>query len=146
MKSAGIVGLAFITLASACTIVAPGNPDGGGKPMPIPIPIRPDALPQPKPLEASVLVVANLERSSANLADQYAGVMAGLGTYLQKVGLDLQNMGLIATYGDHWGPRLLLGRQAGAVQSASLQLIITAALAGNVNIQDYDHLLPYIGS
>ena len=37
-----------------------------------PIPVRPDALPPPKPLKASVLDVVNLQRSSANLADKYA--------------------------------------------------------------------------
>src|SRR3954470_19437176 len=106
----------------------------------IPIPIRPAALPPPKPLQASVLVVANLERSSANLADQYAKIMLGLSGYLQKVGLDLENMGLIATYGDHWGPRLLLGRREGAAPNPTLELLLTAAIAGNAPVQDYDHL------
>ena len=81
----------------------------------IPIPLRPDALPPPKPLEASVLVVANLDRSSANLADHYARMHAAASaTYLGTVGLQLENMGLIATYGDKYGPRLLLGRRAGS--------------------------------
>src|SRR5437660_9249179 len=111
MKTLAVWGLGVFALASACTIVAPGKDDGGMTTI-IPIPIRPDALPPPKPLEASVLVVANLERSSANLADKYAAIMGGLSTYLQSVGLNLANMGLIATYGDHYGPRLLLGRRA----------------------------------
>jgi hypothetical protein len=89
--------------------------------------------------------VANLERSSANLATRYAGIITGLGAYLQHVGINLENMGLISTYGDHWGPRLLLGRRAGATPSPSLQLLLSAALGG-ANIQDYDHLLPIIGS
>jgi hypothetical protein len=133
-----------LALAAGCTVVAPGNPDAG-KTMLIPIPIKPDALPPPKPLQASVLVVANLERSSANLADQYAKIMLGLSGYLQKVGLELENMGLIATYGDHWGPRLLLGRREGAAPNPTLELLLTAAIAGNAPVQDYDHLLPLIG-
>jgi len=148
MKSALWLGFGFAAAALAtvgCTVVAPGNPDAG-KTMIIPIPIRPDALPPPKPLEVSVLVVANLERSSANLADRYAAILGGLGTYLQQVGLQIENMGLIATYGDHYGPRLLLGQRADAAPSPSLQLILSAALQGSTTVQDYDHLLPYIGS
>jgi len=140
-----MLGFAAFVTATGCTVVAPPNPDASMT-MIIPIPIRPDALPPPRPLKASVLVVANLDRSSANLADRYAAVMTGLGAYLQSVGLELENMGLIATYGDHWGPRLLLGRRAGATPSPSLQLLLSAALGGNINIQDYDHLLPLIGS
>ena len=142
------VSLGFAAAAVAavgCTVVAPGNPDAGMT-MIIPIPIRPDALPPPKPLQASVLVIANLERSSANLADRYAGVIGLLGTYLQQVGLQIENMGLIATYGDHWGPRLLLGQRADTAPSPSLQLLLGAAVQGSVNVQDYDHLLPVIGA
>jgi len=145
VKSLAMLGVAVFVTASACTVVAPGNPDGGSMIMPIPIPIRPDALPPPKPLEASVLVVANLERSSANLAVQYSAIITGLVAYLQKVGLQIENMGLIATYGDEWGPRLLLGQRADAAPSPSLQLLLSQAVAGNVNIQDYDNLLPVIG-
>jgi len=145
VKSLAMLGVAVFVTASACTVVAPGNPDGGSMIMPIPIPIRPDALPPPKPLEASVLVVANMERSSANLAVQYSAIITGLGAYLQKVGLQIENMGLIATYGDEWGPRLLLGQRADAAPSPSLQLLLSQAVAGNVNIQDYDNLLPVIG-
>ena len=93
-----------------------------------------------------MLIVANLERSSANLADKYASIMLGLATYLQSAGLHLENMGLIATYGDHWGPRLLLGRRAGSAPSPILQLLLDNAIAGNTNVQDYDHLLPIIGA
>lgn len=140
------LGCAAAAVATVgCTVVAPGNPDAGMT-MIIPIPIRPDALPPPKPLQASVLVVANLERSSANLADRYAGVISLLGGYLQQVGLQIENMGLIATYGDHYGPRLLLGQRADAAPSPSLQLLLTAAVQGSVNVQDYDHLLPVIGA
>src|SRR5215510_6549535 len=107
MKTSLVLGLSAAAFASACTVVAPGNPDAGMTTI-IPIPLRPDALPPPKPLEASVLIVANLERSSANLADRYSKVIQGLGAYLQSVGLQVDNMGLIATYADHFGPRLLL--------------------------------------
>ncbi len=145
MKTGFALGLVAVACASACTIVAPGNPDAGMT-MILGIPIRPDALPPPKPLEASVLVVANLERSSANLAERYAKVMVGLTAYLETVGLHLENMGLIATYGDQFGPRLLLGRRAGSTGNPTLQLLVQAALASSTQIEDYDHLLPYIGN
>jgi len=140
-----LIASVIAAVASGCTVVAPGNPDGGMN-KPIIIPIQPDALPQPKPLEASVLVVANLERSAVNLADKYATIMGGLASYLETVHLQVKNMGLIATYGDHWGPRLLLGRRDGAPTGPGLELLITAAASTNTQIQDYDHLLPLIGS
>src|SRR6478609_8989821 len=102
MKTSLVLGLSAVAFASACTVVAPGNPDAGMTTI-IPIPLRPDALPPPKPLTASLLVVANLDRSSANLADHYATMLGGLTEYLGKVGLQLENMGLIATYGDKYG-------------------------------------------
>jgi hypothetical protein len=135
------VGLASLAFAASCTVVAPGNPDAGMTKI-IPIPLRPDALPPPQPLEASVLVVANLERSSANLADKYSEILIGMGAYLEKVGLKLMNLGLIATYGDHYGPRLLLGRRAGETPPPTLALALEQAR--NMNIQDYDRLLPLI--
>jgi hypothetical protein len=144
MKIALTFGLGAALFASACTVVAPGNPDAGMTTI-IPIPLRPDALPPPKPLEASVLVVANLERSSANLSDQYSKIILGLGAYLQTIGLQLENMGLIATYGDQFGPRLLLGRRADTNPPPQLALLIQAALNNGTMIDDYDHLLPIIG-
>ena len=52
------LGLALF--GAACTIVAPEGKDAGIKIVPVPVPVpRPDALPPPKPLEASVLYVAN---------------------------------------------------------------------------------------
>src|SRR4051812_17433336 len=140
MKTLAVWGLAVFALATGCTVVAPGKDDGGVKV--IPIPLRPDALPPPAPLEASVLVVANLERSSANLSDQYAAIMSGLSGYLEMVGVHLENMGLIATYGDHFGPRLLLGRRAGEVPSPTLGPLLANLLNGGTTVQDYDHLLP----
>jgi len=140
----GLLTTVFVTALSGCTVVAPGNPDAGMTTI-IPIPLRPDALPPPKPLKASVLVVANLDRSSANLADHYAKVMLGISAYLQTVGLQLENMGLIATYGDHFGPRLLLGRRAGSNPTPQLGAILAAAIQSGTNVVDYDHLLPYIG-
>src|SRR4029079_13065285 len=81
MKSLGLLGLTALGLMAAtgagCTVVAPGNPDAGMT-MIIPTPIRPDALPMPQPLEASVLVVANLDRWAGNLADQTRPAMPGL--------------------------------------------------------------------
>jgi hypothetical protein len=145
MKTSLVLGLSAVAFASACTVVAPGNPDAGMTTI-IPIPLRPDALPPPKPLTASVLVVANLDRSSANLSDHYAHVMVGLSAYLQMVGLQLENMGLIATYGDEYGPRLLLGRRAGSNPPSQLTPLIAAAVQSGTVIEDYDHLLPFIGN
>src|SRR6185436_21054242 len=95
-------------------------------------------------VEASLLIVANLERSAVNMADRYAEVITRLGGFLDGVGLKLVSMGLIATYGDHYGPRLLLGRREGAPPSPSLQALVSVGLARN--IQDYDDLLPLIGT
>jgi hypothetical protein len=144
MKTLAVWGLVAFAVACGCTVVAPGKDDGGMTKI-VPIPIRPDALPPPAPLEASVLVVANLERSSANLSDKYAAIMGGLNTYLDSVGLHLENMGLIATYGDHYGPRLLLGRRAGEVPSPTLGPLLAGLLNGGTTVMDYDHLLPLIG-
>jgi hypothetical protein len=129
---------------SACTIVAPGNPDGGTKI--VPVPIRPDALPPPKPLEASVLYVVNLERSSANLANQYAAIIVGLGSYLQSIGLQIDNFGAIATYPDAFGPRLLFGRMQPTDPGPSLTLLAALAAAADGGSTDYAALLPLIAS
>jgi hypothetical protein len=142
MRKTIVLGLLAVALGSSCTVVAPGNPDGG-KNVIKPFPIALDALPPPKPLEASVLIVANLERSSVNMADRYAEVITRLGGFLTSVGLKTMSMGLIATYGDHYGPRLLLGRREGAPTSPSLSALIASGAADN--IQDYDDLLPRIG-
>src|SRR6185436_3164353 len=95
-------------------------------------------------VEASLLIVANLERSAVNMADRYAEVITRLGGFLDGVGLKLVSMGLIATYGDHYGPRLLLGRREGATPSPTLEALILSGQANN--IQDYDDLLPRIGA
>jgi hypothetical protein len=139
------LALALILAAGGCTIVTPASPDGGNKTKIIEIPIRPDALPPPKPLEASVLYVANLQRSSANLAGQYAGIMTGFEGYLQSVGLSIVNMGLISTYGDQFGPRLLLGRsQAAQSTPSSLALLGLLAAEADAGVTDYQSLLPLI--
>jgi len=137
--------------AGACTIVAPDGPDAMIKKVPIPIPIpipspsRPDALPPPPPLEASVLYVANLQKSSANLANQYATIITGLAAYWQSVGLSIANMGLISTYADQFGPRLLLGRSAAAGPPiSSLALLAAVAAASDGGATDYQSLLPKI--
>jgi hypothetical protein len=126
-----------------CTIVAPGGGNDGGTRIVV---IRPDALPPPKSLEASVLYVANLQRSSANLATQYASIMLGLDGYLESLGLQVDNMGLISTYADQFGPRLLLGKShqsPGSVPPISL-LGLLAAAPIDAGAQDYQQLLPYI--
>jgi hypothetical protein len=130
------------TALAGCTVVTPGGGDDGGVKI-IPIPVRSDALPTPKPLTASVLYVANLQRSSANLADAYSRIILGVAQYLQSVGLTLENMGLISTYADQFGPRLLLGRKADA-PSSSLSLLAALAGAADAGITDYAQLLPLI--
>jgi hypothetical protein len=136
--------VALVAASAGCTIVTPASPDGG-KTKIIEIPIRPDALPPPKPLEASVLYVANLQRSSANLSGQYAAIMTGFAAYLQSVGLSIVNMGLISTYADQFGPRLLLGRsQASQSSPSSLALLGLLAAEADAGVTDYQSLLPLI--
>jgi hypothetical protein len=137
-------GVVLAAALAGCTVVAPGGPDGGDVKI-IPIPIRPDALPEAKPLKASVLVVANLQRSSANLADQYSSLILGMGTYFQSVGLELENIGLIATYADRFGPRLLLGRKVGVPTTSSQVLLAAIARAADAGATDYESLLPFLG-
>jgi len=144
-----VLSLASLSAAAGCTIITPASPDGGmtkTKIVPVPFPVRPDALPQPAPLEASVLFVANLARSSANLSGQYATIMTGFLSYLGSRGLSIANMGLIPTYGDQYGPRLLLGRSAANASSApsSLALLGLLAAEANVGVKDYQSLLPLI--
>jgi len=139
--------LVLLVAGAGCTIVAPGSPDGGTKTKikTIIVTVRPDALPPPKPLEASVLYVANLARSSANLASQYAGIITTLNAYWQTVGLSVANMGLISTYADQFGPRLLLGRSAAAGQPpSSLALLGLLAAEADAGVSDYQSLLPLI--
>lgn len=131
---------------AACTIVAPEGKDAGVKIVRVPFPVpRPDALPPPKPLQASVLYVANLQKSSANLAQKYADTIIGLAAFWQSAGLSIANMGLISTYADQFGPRLLLGRSAAAGQPpSSLALVAALASAADAGITDYQTLLPLI--
>jgi hypothetical protein len=138
---AGCVALS----AGACTIVAPDGPDAMIKYVPVPVPIRPDALPPPKPLEANVLFVANLQKSSTNLSGNYAGIITGLVAYWQSAGLQIDNMGLISTYSDQFGPRLLMGRSSAAGQPpSSLALVGALAAAASAGMTDYQMLLPLI--
>jgi hypothetical protein len=147
---ARLLVLAFVSLgavAAGCTIVTPPGKDGGTKivKMPVFIPIRPDALMQPPPLQASVLFVANLQRSSTNLAGQYASIMTEFLGDLPG-SLVVANMGLIATYGDEFGPRLLLGRSAASQQSPStLALLGLLSQEADAGVTDYNSLLPLIG-
>jgi hypothetical protein len=143
---ASFAAVALVTF-SGCTIVTPPGKDGGTKiiKVPVPIQIRPDALPPPPALEASVLFVANLQRSSANLSGQYASLMTQFLGDLPH-GLTVVNMGLIATYGDTFGPRLLLGRSAANQQSPStLALLGLLAQEADAGVTNYNTLLPLIG-
>ena len=146
MKSHVVLGSVFVVAAAAagCTVVVPGGMDGG-EPKIVLIPIRPDALPQPKPLTASVLVVANLQRSSANLADKYTKILTGLSAYLDGVGLKVENIGVIATYADRFGPRLVLGQRPGTPPTDSQVLVAALARAADAGVHDYESLLPFIG-
>ncbi|HVV51151.1 MAG TPA: hypothetical protein VHO06_15895 [Polyangia bacterium] len=140
--------LALVMASAGCTIVTPDSPDGGNKTktkIVILPPPHPDALPPPPPLQANVLYVVNLARSSANLAGSYAGIMIGIDTYFQSKGLVVANMGVISTYADQFGPRLLLGQQAGAPTtppSALAALLLAAGTDGGVS--SYQDLLPLI--
>ena len=109
------------------------------------IPIGQDALPQPKPLTASVLIVANLQRSSANLAEQYTSIITGLSAFLESVRLKVENIGLIASYADQFGPRLLLGQRPGTEPTNSQVLLAALARAADAGARDYNALLPFIG-
>ena len=51
MKKAIVLGLVAVALGSSCTVVAPGNPDGGAPDRSVSDLSR--CLPPPKPLEAS---------------------------------------------------------------------------------------------
>jgi len=140
--------LASASAAGGCTIITPPSPDGGMTKkvfVPVPFPIRPDALPQPPPLTASVLFVANLARSSVNLSAQYAAIMTGLLDYLTRRGLSIANMGLIPTYADQYGPRLLLGRSSAmGPPPSSLALLGLLAAEADAGVKDYQSLLPLI--
>jgi hypothetical protein len=135
------LGLALF--GAGCTIVAPAGKDAGVKVVHVPFPVpRPDALPPPKPLQASVLYVANLQKSSANLAQKYADTITGLAAFWQSAGLSIANMGLISTYADQFGPRLLMGRSAAAGQPpSSLALLAALAAAADAGVTDYQSLL-----
>jgi hypothetical protein len=153
MRTRSLLLILLLVSASAgagCTIITPASPDGGMTKkiyIPIPFPIRPDALPQPPPLTASVLFVANLARSSVNLSNQYAAIMTGFLSYLGSRGLSIANMGLIPTYGDQYGPRLLLGRSASNQSSppSSLALLGLLAAEADAGVKDYQTLLPLLG-
>jgi hypothetical protein len=160
MRTSTFRALALFLLAGAlpaaltgCTIVAPGGPDAGVKTKVVVLPKipRPDALPPPKPLQASVLYVANLQRAvaagaqNANLANQYASVITGLAAYWQSVNLQIANMGLISTYADQYGPRLLLGRSSTAgTPPSSLALLALLAQEADAGVTNYQNLLPLL--
>lgn len=142
MRSKAALGIVLLVMTGACTIVTPPGADGGTRIVPVPI----DPPPPPKPLEASVLFVVNLQRSSANLAGQYAQIMIGLGGYLESMGLQVQAMGVAPTYADKYGPRLVLGRRK-ASQSGpgpSLSALLAIAALADAGVTDYESLLPYI--
>jgi hypothetical protein len=149
--------LAYVTLAcltatasAGCTIITPDSPDGSKpiiKPVPFPIVIHADAIPPPPPVQANLLYVINLSRSSANLNTQYAAIMGNLATYFQGVGLDIVNMGVISTYADQFGPRLLMGQKEGGPSASSSSLLLAGLLAqgADAGLTSYQSLLPIIG-
>jgi hypothetical protein len=144
------VALAGLTAAASagCTIVTPDGPDGSKpiiKPVPFPVIIRADALPKPPPLQANLLYVVNLSRSSANLNTQYATIMGDLGTYFQGVGVDIVNMGVISTYADQFGPRLLMGQKKGGPSTPSPLLLGLLAQGADAGLTSYQSLLPILG-
>lgn len=143
------VTLTFLTASAGCTIVTPDGPDGSKpiiKPVPFPILIHADAVPPPPPLQANLLYVINLSRSSANLNVQYATIMGDLGTYFQGVGVDVVNMGVISTYADQFGARLLMGqKEGGPAASSSLLLAGLLAQGSDAGLTNYQSLLPVIG-
>ncbi len=147
MKTRSLL-LILVLAGAGCTIITPASPDGGMTKkiyIPVPFPVRPDALPQPPPLTASILFVANLARTSVNLSNQYAGIMTGFMNYLGSRGLSIANMGLISTYGDEFGPRLLLGRQgSSSSQSLPPALALLGLLGADAGLSNYQSLLPII--
>jgi hypothetical protein len=135
-----VVAAAIGLLAAGvgCTIVTP--PGDGGTRI---IPFRPDGPPAPKPLQASVLYVVNLQRSSTNLSQSYANIITGFGGYLEGVGLSVERLGVISTYADQYGSRLLLGRRKDS-PTPSPTLLAAAAAASDGGGQNYEQLLPYL--
>ncbi len=101
---------AAVLSACACTIVNPEGPgDAGGQPTPVP---RPNPPPPPPPLHAHVLFVANLHRSSANLADHYVTLIRAIPAGLDELGLKVDRWAVAPTYAGPDGPRLLMGGKA----------------------------------
>ena len=150
MKVVGLaaaIATAAVTAAATaipgCTVVTPGGGEDAGTKI-IVIPVRPDALPAPKQLTASVLYVANLQRSSANLADAYSRIILGIAGFLKTKGVSLENMGLISIYPDQFGSRLLLGRKEGA-QASSLSFVAALGAASDAGVSDFMGLLPFLG-
>jgi hypothetical protein len=141
LASASVIALS--ALGAGCTVVVPGQ-DAGTKI--VVVNVHPDASPPPPPVEASVLYVVNLERSSANLSGQYAALMGGFESYLGSVGLQIDEKGLIATYADQFGPRVILGRSnvSGAAQPEPL--LKALADAQNMGATGYEQLLPFINA
>lgn len=97
----------FGILAAGCTIVTPAN-DGGPMPTPFPSPV-PTGPPPPPPLHAHILFVANLHRSSVNLAPHYAALMTALPSRIESLGLRIDRWAVAPTFAGPDGPRLVLG-------------------------------------
>ena len=149
--SPALVGLSAVAVAAGlvgCTIITPASPDAGTKTKVVVIkqPARPDALPPPKPLQADVLYVVNLERSEANLDTQYAQIITGLGARWLSRGLQIANMGLISTYADPLGPRLLLGQSStSTTPPLTLATLLAAAQSVDGGTSNPAALLPILG-
>jgi hypothetical protein len=142
MKRLACLVVAAAAPLAGCTIVTPGGGNDSGVQI---IVVPPDALPAPPPLHASVLYVANLQRSSANLSAQYASIMTAFDVYLAARGLQIDSMGLIPTYADQFGPRLLLGQVNNPNSIPPVSLIDLLMTLPDAGAQDYAALLPYIG-
>ena len=144
LATAGVAAMATVAgTLPGCTVVTPGGGEDAGTKI-IVIPIRPDALPAPKQVTASVLYVANLQRSSVNVADAYSRIILGITSFLNTKGVILENMGLISVYPDQFGSRLLLGRKVGAQQS-SVSFVAALAAANAAGVTDFQGLLPFLG-
>jgi hypothetical protein len=133
-----VLALALIA-GAGCTIVTPSSPDGGTRVIVLPV----ERPPPPPPLSASILYVINLQRSSTNLAQDYATMITGLASYMDGIGLSVDRVGVIATYADQFGPRLLLGRKKNS-PAPSPSLAAALAAAGDGGVQDYQSLLPFL--
>jgi len=93
----------LLLCAQACTIVNVTPPPPEPEPMPPP-PV--------KPVEEHLLFVVNLHTSAANLAPNYASVIAQIVQKLSVLNVHTVRWAVTSTYPGPEGPRLLLGAAA----------------------------------